>query len=299
MSFLEGVLILTGITVIVTQGVYVLTGLTGLFSLGQAAFVAVGAYSAGIANLRWHLGFVPATIVGVLVAIAASLVVGAPSLRLRKTYFSLATIAFGYGVESVLNVSSWSGGAIGLIGVPNITRLWHVLVVAAVVVWIVRNFKLSRYGRACVSVRTDETAAQVYGVNAFAAKQIAFTLGAALAGLGGALFAFYLGYLSPDMFGIVSSSEYLIMVFFGGLFSQTGVLLGAVSLALLMEFLRTAAEFRVIIYCLIILIVILFRPTGVFGSWEFSVAWAKTVLGLGGARKEVPSSGSNGRSQRG
>ncbi len=270
MSFLEGVLILTGITVIVTQGVYVLTGLTGLFSLGQAAFVAVGAYTAGIANLRLNLGFVPSILVGMLASLIASFIVGAPSLRLRRTYFSLATIAFGYGVESILNVSSWTGGSIGLIGVPNITRLWHVVIAVIAVVLIVRNFKLSRYGRACVSVRTDETAAQVYGVNAFAAKQIGFSLGAVLAGLAGGLYAFYLGYLSPDMFGIAMSSEYLVMVFFGGLMSQTGALLGSIGLTILMEMLRTAAEWRVILYCLIILVTILFRPAGVFGSWEFS-----------------------------
>ncbi len=269
MSFLEGVLILTGITVIVTQGVYVLTGLTGLFSLGQAAFVAVGAYTAGIANLRLNLGFVPSILMGMLASLIASFIVGAPSLRLRRTYFSLATIAFGYGVESILNVSSWTGGSIGLIGVPNITRLWHVVIAVVVVVLIVRNFKLSRFGRACVSVRTDETAAQVYGVNAFAAKQIAFSLGAVLAGLAGGLYAFYLGYLSPDMFGITMSSEYLVMVFFGGLMSQTGALLGSIGLTILMEMLRTAAEWRVILYCLIILVTILFRPSGVFGSWEF------------------------------
>ncbi|OPZ64996.1 MAG: leucine/isoleucine/valine transporter permease subunit [Firmicutes bacterium ADurb.Bin506] len=270
MSFLEGVLILTGIVAIVAQGVYVLTGLTGLFSLGQASFMAVGAYSAGIANLRFGLGFIPSLCVGVVAALLASFVVGAPSLKLKKTYFSLATIAFGYGVESVLNVSTWTGGSIGLIGVANITRVWHVAIALGLVLWVVRNFKLSRYGRACVSVRTDETAAQVYGVNAFATKQMAFSLAAALAGLGGGLYAFYLGYLSPDMFGIPVSSEYLVMVFFGGLGSQTGAFAASVLLTALMEMLRTAAEWRVILYCLIILITLMFRPTGLFGSWELS-----------------------------
>jgi branched-chain amino acid transport system permease protein len=270
MSFYEGVLVLTGIVIIVTQGVFVLTGLTGLFSLGQAAFVAVGAYAAGIANIRFNMGFLPSILIGILASFIASFIVGAPSLRLKKTYFSLATIAFGYGVESIITVSSWTGGSIGLIGMPNLTRFWHVAVAIAIVIWLVHNFKHSRYGRACVSVNTDETAAQVYGVNSFWAKQIAFSLAASLAGLAGGLFCFYLGYLSPDMFGIALSTEYLIMVFFGGLKSQTGAVLGAVLLSALMEVLRTADEWRIIIYCLLILITILFRPAGIFGKWELS-----------------------------
>lgn len=271
MSFYEGVLILAGIVVIVTQGVYVLTGLTGLFSLGQAAFVAVGAYTSGIANMRFGLGFLPSIAIGMAASLIASFIVGSPSLRLKRTYFSLATIAFGYGVESIITVSSWTGGSIGLIGVPNITRFWHVAVACILVIWLVRNFKLSRYGRACISVDTDETAAQVYGVNSFWTKQIAFSLAAMIAGLAGGLFAFYLGYLSPDMFGIALSTEYLIMVFFGGLRSQTGAVFGAVILTALMEALRTAAEWRIIIYCLIILVTILFRPSGVFGKWELGL----------------------------
>ncbi|HHY46288.1 MAG TPA: branched-chain amino acid ABC transporter permease [Firmicutes bacterium] len=280
MSFLEGVLINVFILVIITQGVYLLTGMTGLFSLGQAAFVATGAYAAGIVATRYQAPFLLSLAAGVVASVVVSLVVGYPSLKLRRVHFSLATIAFGYGIESILNVSTGiTGGAIGLIGIPNITRLWHVLLAAFLTIALVRNFKLCRYGRACVSTRTDEVAAQVYGVNAFVTKEIVFAFAAGISGLAGGLLAFYLGYLSPDMFGIPISAEYLIMVFFGGLYSQTGVILGTIFLALLMEMLRATAELRMVLYCTIILIFIIFRPTGVFGTWEFSRAW---LAGLSG-----------------
>ncbi len=269
MSFLEGVLVQVLILAIVTQGVFVITGLTGLFSLGQASFVAAGAYTAGVLALRLQWPFFSCLLGGILAAVLISIIIGLPSLRLRNVYFSLATIAFCYGLESILNVSTdLFGGAIGLIGVPTVTRWWHALVALISVYLLIRFFRLSRYGRACVSIRTDEVAAQSYGINTMLNKQIAFSLSAAVAGLAGGLLVFYIGYISPDMFGVPISSEYLIIVFFGGLYSQGAVLIGTVFLTLLMELLRTANELRVVIYSTIILGIIIFQPTGLYGIFD-------------------------------
>lgn len=288
MSFYESIFVNTAILAIITQGVFLLTGLTGLFSLGQASFVAVGAYTAGIFATRLQAPPLLAILAGVLAAVAMSFIIGLPSLRLRQVYFSLATIAYCYALQSVLTVFDFFGGSIGLVGIPTVTRWWHVTLALGLTVLVVRNFRLSKYGRACISVRTDEVAAKAYGVNVYATKQAVFSLASAISGLAGGLLAFTLGYLSPDMFGVPISSEYLIMVFFGGLYSQTGALLGTAALTILMELLRTAAAWRMIIYSAIILLVILFRPTGVFGTWELTgETLARPVRRLLGRKGEV------------
>lgn len=246
-----------------------ITGLTGLFSLGQASFVAAGAYTAGILALHMHWPMFICLVGGALIAVVLSMIIGVPSLRLRNVYFSLATIAFCYGLESILNVSTGLfGGAIGLIGVPTMTRWWHVLLSLIIVYLLVRFFRTSRYGRASVAIRTDEVAAQSYGINTMLVKQIGFSLSAGISGLAGGLLMFYLGYISPDMFGVPVSSEYLIMVFFGGLYSQGWVFFGTVLLSVLMELLRTANELRMVIYCAVILGIIIFQPTGLYGIYD-------------------------------
>lgn len=268
MSFYENIFINAAIMVIITQGVYLLTGLTGLFSLGQASFVAVGAYTAGILATRLLWAPLPAILGGIVASVLVSFLIGIPSLRLRQVYFSLATIAYCYALQSILTVFDFFGGSIGLVGVPTVTRWWHVMIALALTITVVMFFRLSRFGRACIAARTDEVAAKSYGINVFWTKQTVFALSAAIAGLAGGLLAFTLGYLSPEMFGVPISSEYLIMVFFGGLYSQTGVVVGTVLLTVLMEVLRTAAAWRMILYSGIILLVILFRPIGLFGTWE-------------------------------
>lgn len=269
MSFLEGVVIQVLILSIITQSVYIITGITGLFSLGQASFVAAGAYTAGVLSVKLGLPFPLCIAGGIIVSMLLSLLIGLPSLRLRHVYFSLATIAFCYGLESVLNVSTdFLGGAIGLIGIPTVTRWWHVFVALIIVYITIRFFRLSRYGRACIAIRTDEVAAGSYGINPAVNKQIVFTLSAAVCGLAGGLLAFYLGYLNPSMFGVSASSEYLVMVFFGGLISQEWVLIGTVILSVLMEILRTASELRMVIYCTVVLGIIIYQPTGLYGIYN-------------------------------
>jgi len=276
-SFYESVFVNVGIMIIIAQGVYVITGLTGLFSLGQSSFVAVGAYTTGVLATRYQLNPYLCVLAGVAAAVLVSFIIGIPSLRLRQVYFSLATIAYCYALQSIITVSETLGGSIGLVGIPCLTRWWHVLVAMGATIWIVRNFKLSRFGLACLSVRTDELAAKTYGVETFATKQIAFALASAISGLAGGLLAFNLGYLSPDMFSVPVSSEYLIMVFFGGLYSQTGAVIGSAILTVLMEMLRTTAAWRMIAYSTIILVIILLKPMGLFGTWEFSLDWWKSL----------------------
>lgn len=277
MSFYESVFINVGIMIIIAQGVYILTGLTGLFSLGQSSFVAVGAYTAGVLATRFQANPYLCILGSVTAAVLISFLIGIPSLRLRQVYFSLSTIAYCYALQSIITVSDTLGGSIGLVGIPTVTRWWHVVIAMSATILIVRNFKLSRFGLACLSVRTDELAARTYGIETFATKQTAFALASAISGLAGGLLAFNLGYLSPDMFGVPISSEYLIMVFFGGLYSQTGAVVGTAVLVLLMELLRTAAAWRMIVYSTIILIVILLRPMGLFGTWELSIESLKML----------------------
>ena len=141
MSFYENVFVNVGIMIIIAQELYVLTGLTGLFSLGQSSFVAVGAYTAGMLATRYGLNPYLCVLAGMAAAVVVSFIIGLPSLRLRHVYFSLATIAYCYALQSVLTVSQYFGGSIGLVGIPTLTRWWHVLGAMALTVFVVRNFK--------------------------------------------------------------------------------------------------------------------------------------------------------------
>lgn len=275
------VLVYTCITLIAVQGVYILTGLTGLFSFGQAGFMAVGAYVSAMLALRLNLPFVPALTLGVLAAALLSLVVGYPTLKLKIHYFALATLGLAEAIRSVLNIFvSLTGGATGVAGIPPYTQPWMAVLAAVLSVVLTVNFARSRHGRACVAVRTDEVAALAIAVNAQWYRQMAFTISACLAGLAGGLMAFYISYIEPNMFDIVRSVELIIIVFFGGLRSITGSVLATILLSAGSQFLQSAEEWRTVIYSVLILAIIIFRPEGLLGYRELTAArlrrtWAR------------------------
>ncbi|MHB9058607.1 MAG: branched-chain amino acid ABC transporter permease [Bacillota bacterium] len=287
MSYFITVGVFTAITIIGVLGTFVLTGLTGLFSLGQAAFMGLGAYVAALAVVTFHVPFPLAVVVAVLFALAVGYVIGYTTLKIRQDFFALATFGFGEAVRAVMNESvKWTGGAMGFAGVPQLTTPWLAAASLIAAVWLVRNVRYSKFGRDCLAIRTDELAAEVMGINAFDHKLKVFLLGAGLSAFAGALSAFFTTYVEPAMFGWTQSAVWIIMVFFGGRDSLTGAIFGAATLSALPEVLRFASQWRVAIYCLIILLIINFRPAGLFGRWELSFK----ALGLrrrpgAGARK--------------
>ncbi|MHB8926381.1 MAG: branched-chain amino acid ABC transporter permease [Bacillota bacterium] len=271
MSYFITVGVFTAITTLGVLGTFVLTGLTGLFSLGQAAFMGLGAYVAALAVVTFHVPFPLALVLAVVVAVGVGYVIGFTTLKIRQDFFALATFGFGEAVRAVMNESvKWTGGAMGFAGVPRLTTPLLALVSLVAGIWLVRNVRGSKFGRDCLAVRTDELAAEVMGINAFDHKLKVFLLGAGLSAFAGALMAFFTTYVEPAMFGWMQSAVWIIMVFFGGRDSLTGAIVGAASLSALPEILRFASQWRVAIYTLIILLIINFRPAGLFGRWELS-----------------------------
>lgn len=272
MQFYASILTFTLISVIAVTGIYVLTGLTGMFSLGQAAFMAIGAYVSGFLVVKAGVPFVFAAIIAVVVSVIVGYIVGLPTVRLRRDYISLVTLGFGEAITALLNqTQSITGGALGFSGIPKITTLPLALVSAIVCIILVSYLKSSKYGRQCIAARSDELAAKAMGINVPKIKMTAFLIAVAVTSYAGVLYAFYTTYVDPGIFGWKKSAEWVIMVFFGGVNSLTGSIFGTIILTALPEMLRFAADYRTVFYAVLVLIIINFKPSGLFGEYELSV----------------------------
>ncbi|MCC7476058.1 MAG: branched-chain amino acid ABC transporter permease [Pirellulales bacterium] len=303
-----------GIAIILAVSLNIVNGMTGQFSLGHAAFLAIGGYTSGIVTyygsiLLWkstdlHGGvlgpgawlFVFACLLGALVATAAGYVVGLPSLRLRGDYLAIVTLGFGEILRVVLqqtnpilspdqldssSLKNWLpppvGGAVGFNGLPTYTTLFWVYVFVALMLVVAFRLKRSSLGRAMISVREDEFAAQAMGVHVARVKVMAFMIAAFFAGLAGGLFAHESGLiLRPLDAGFLRSLDYVIMTVLGGRGSISGVVLAATLLTVLPEYLRDFDQYRLIVYSLLLIGMMLLRPQGLFGIheiWDWRPRW--------------------------
>jgi branched-chain amino acid transport system permease protein len=256
---------------ICVMGTYLVTGLTGLFSFGQAAFLAIGAYVSAVLVKSGIVPFPMAVLIAICAGMLFGFIVGIPTVRLRRDYISLVTFGFGEAIISILNNSAnATGGAMGLSGIPKYTTPLVVLLSVIVCVAIVWSYKYSKYGRQCLALKSDELAAKAMGINVTKLKLITFVLASAMTSYAGVLYGFFTTYVEPGAFGWTVSAEWLIIVFVGGINSLTGALVSALILTGLPEMLRAASEWRITIYCVIVLLIINFHPTGIFGEYEFS-----------------------------
>lgn len=279
MALLSNILTQVFITLIAVAGVYVLTGLTGMFSLGQAAFMAIGAYASGLLVVKAHLPLIPAIVLAVLLAVAVGYLIGYPVVRLRRDYISLVTLGFGEAIAALLNrMTSLTGGASGFTGIPRKVGLGIAGVSAVIAIVLVAFFKTSKYGRQCIALRGDELAAKAMGINVTRVKMTAFLLSVALTAYSGCLYAFYMSYVDPSGFGWKKSADWVIMVFFGGVNSLTGSTLGAFILSALPQALRGLQNYRYVIYAVLVLLIINFKPSGLLGEWELTPANIKRSL---------------------
>ena len=293
------VLILIGINIVLAVSLNLVNGFTGQFSIGHAGFMAVGAYASAMftfkvgAPLAASLGMLPspvaqgvalllALLVGGALAAAAGWLVGLPSLRLRGDYLAIVTLGFGEIIRVViLNVDA-IGAARGLPGIPQYANFFWVFGAVVVVVMLARNLAHSTHGRALFAIRDDEVAAEALGVDTTRYKVIAFVLGAFFAGVAGGLFAHFLSYLNPSSFTFIKSIEVIAMVVLGGMGSITGSILAATVLTLLPEVLRPVKDFRMVIYSLMLIVLMITRPQGLLGTRELSLSG---VFGRGRAAK--------------
>lgn len=274
--YYNGILMLVGINVILAVSLNLATGFLGQLVLGHAAFMAVGAYTVALftlnSNLPEGLALVVGMVLGGLVAAVFSAVIGIPALRLRGDYIAILTLGFGEIIRVLLNSLEFTGGAKGLNGIPAYTTFPSVFIVAALTVYIIYAFINSRHGRAVIAIREDEIAAESAGIHTTYYKMLAFILSAFFAGVAGALYANYIGVLAPAKFDFNYSVEILLMVVMGGMGSITGSIVAAVVLTFLPELLRGFSDYRMLIYSAILIAIMLFKPTGLLGQQEFSLA---------------------------
>ena len=275
-------LITVGVNVILAVSLNVVNGATGQFSLGHAGFMAVGAYTAAkitLALAGTRLSFLPealsdqlffALALGAAMAMAglAGVLVGLPSLRLRGDYLAIVTLGFGEIIRSVIENMPALGQATGLSGLPLRTNLVWVGVSALATVVMARRLSVSTQGRALFAIREDEVAAEAMGVDTTGYKVRAFVISAAYAGLAGALIAHAILLATPRMFTFVRSIEVVVMIVLGGLGSITGSVLSAVVLTLGLEALREFQAYRMVVYAALLIVLMLLRPQGIFGTHE-------------------------------
>ncbi len=287
-AYYSRVIMLSGISITLAVSLNLINGFTGQFSIGHAGFMAVGAYSSAYysvnygANLAatlgggwfgWVVSLLIATLIGAAVAAFAGLLVGVPSLRLKGDYLAIVTLGFGQIIVVLLNNIESIGGARGYSGIPIVKSFFWIFLVAIVTIVIVHNIVKSAFGRALISIREDELAAEAMGVNTTRYKVLAFVISSAMAGAGGVLLAHFDGYLNPKSFEFIRSFEILIMIILGGLGSIVGSILGAILLTVLPEALRSFAEYRMVIYSLLLIILMITRPQGLLGNTASFKGW--------------------------
>ncbi len=268
-----------GINVILAVSLNLVNGYTGQFSLGHAGFMSVGAYLAAAVSifagphflgaeggtiLQQGLLFFVALIVGGLSAAFAGLIVGVPSLRLKGDYLALVTLGFGEIIRVTFQNVETLGGALGMNGIPPYTNIFWVLAFVALAVFVVTCLVNSTYGRGFIATHDDEVASEAVGLNTTRYKIVAFVIGAFFAGIAGGLYGHFKMTITPTGFDFTKSIEIVVMVIMGGMGNTVGVILAAVLLTLLPEVLRPVAEYRMVIYSLLLIMLMLARPQGLF-----------------------------------
>src|SRR5688500_6643539 len=296
-------LVFIAINIILATSLNLINGFTGQFSIGHAGFMAVGAYASAwfsniygkeLVNSLAALGETGSTSVALLIAIAIGalvaalmgLIVGIPSLRLKGDYLAIVTLGFAEIIRIVILNIDAVGGATGY-QVPGYANFLLIGVFTIITVVVIHNIVRSDTGRALVSIREDELAAEAMGVNTTRYKVTSFVIGSAFAGIAGALFAHYNKFLSTNDFQFIKSFEIIIMIVIGGMGSMTGAILGAVIVTLLPELLRRLpdlqigettfefADLRLVIFALILILTMILRPQGILGTREFGLSWLK------------------------
>lgn len=276
------VLISAGINVILAVSLNVVNGFTGQFSIGHAGFAAVGAYTAAKITTAMHglqivglsagvsdqVVFFLALLAGMFTAGLAGVLVGMPSLRLRGDYLAIVTLGFNEIIRVIIENTPFLGQATGISGLPRLTTLVWVGVGCLATISMARRLVGSTHGRALLAIREDEVAAEAMGVDTTGYKVRAFVIASAFAGLAGGLLVHLIQLCTPRSFTFVKSIEVVVMVVLGGMGSVTGSIVAALVLSFALEGLREVQQYRMVVYSLLLIALMLTRPTGIFGTRE-------------------------------
>jgi len=265
------IIILICINVILAISLNLVIGVTGQLTLGHAGFMSIGAYAASMLTMQMNMPFPIALIFGGIFAGIIGLLIGIPTLRLKGDYLAITTLGFGEIIRVVITNIDKLGGGRGLSGIPPKTNFAWVFFTMVFTILIIYNIARSSQGRAMMSVREDEIAAEAMGINTTKYKIMAFVTGSFFAGIAGGLFAHYLMYIKPEQFNFLKSVDIVTYVVMGGMGSLTGSVLSTSILTILPEALRFLNDYRMIIYPLALIIIMRFRPQGMMGTKELSM----------------------------
>ena len=278
----DNVLLLVGIILSRAVSLNVATGCLGQLPLGHAGFMAVGAYTSALFTkyCTWPepVAFAAGLALGALMACLFGVLIGIPALRLSGDYLAILTLGFGEiiritlnNIDNVLGFSLFYG-AKGLKNIPKYSDLLSVFLCVVLTCFFIHTMIKSRHGRAVLAIRDNEIAAESCGIQTTYYKVMAFAFSAAFAGLAGGLYAGYLGVLDPASFDFMKSIEILVMVVLGGMGSMLGSILSATVLTILPEALRSVADYRMVLYSVVLILMMIFRPGGLLGSYDFSLS---------------------------
>lgn len=275
------------INIVLATSLNLITGFTGQFSLGHAGFMAIGAYVTALVTIQidsvW--GFVLGLLAGALLASLVGLLIGLPTLRLRGDYLAIVTLGMAEIIRIVLLNLKVTNGAAGLQGIPQFVNWTWLFILTAGSVVLISNYLHSRHGRDSIAVREDEIAAESIGVNSTRTKTMSFMVGAFFGGIAGGMYASFFYFIKPDTFNFMKSVDILVIVVLGGLGSLSGSVIAAILLAIVSTLLQPFPEIRMILYALILILIMIFRPQGLMGSRELSVKLFSRLI-PGRARRE-------------
>jgi branched-chain amino acid transport system permease protein len=275
------IVLLVGINIILTVSLNLAAGYLGQLPLGHAGFMAVGAYASALfmkavggSDLMFPLGLLLAGVVAAIFGI----IIGIPALRLKGDYLAIITLGFGEIIRVILlNIDNvlgftFTGGASGLKKIPENTNFLFTFICVGITCFVIHTMMKSRHGRAILSIRENEIAAESCGISTTYYKTLGFVGSAFFAGVAGALYAGYIGFLSPSTFDFMKSIEILVMVVLGGMGSMIGSVISATVLTALPELLRSFADYRMVAYSLVLVVVMIFKPSGLMGTYDFSLS---------------------------
>ncbi|MDO4305886.1 MAG: branched-chain amino acid ABC transporter permease [Eubacteriales bacterium] len=277
-NYFKGIATTACYTIIMVTSLNLLVGIMGEFSLGHAGFMSVGAYaSAVVSNMLAEKGipdfllFVLVLLIGGIAAAITGVLVGIPTLKLRGDYLAIVTVAFAEIIRVAFTNFEITGGGRTMSGIAKLSDFYWVFWVMVICVTVMYMFIRSRFGRTVKAIREDYIAASASGVNVTFYKVMTFTVSAFFAGIAGAIYAHYMTAMIPTSFNFMYSAEFLTEVIIGGTGSMTGSIIGAAFLSALPEAMRAFSRYRMLGYSVVLVLIMIFRPGGIFGTWEFSL----------------------------
>lgn len=289
-AYIKGICTTACYTIIMVASLNLLVGFMGEFSLGHAGFMSVGAYASAVMTnaladyaIPKIVLFIMALIVGGMAAALTGVLVGIPALRLRGDYLAIVTVAFAEIIRVAFCNFEITGAGRTMSGITKLSDFYWCFWVTVICMTIMFMYTRSRFGRTIIAIREDYIAASASGINVTFYKVMNFTISAFFAGVGGAMYAHYMTAMIPTNFNFNYSAEMLTEVIIGGTGSLTGSIIGAAFLSALPEAMRQFANYRMLAYSVVLVLVMMFKPGGIFGTWEFSLS--RIIKNMGKRKK--------------